>query len=245
MPKFYSFKEVMTIAVTANRLIGGYVRESTFYCLYETGGYDLDALSNKSIIRYALLEEDGKVAKAEHEAISKLDITPTTNDIKTTDAICEYIEGLAMKALGGKFEGYEAEIYKIFEEDKLTTYNFGLLASFPKSFERIAKQEKVELDVIKTCADSQWIAEPGSKVESEITVVNYIYSRNYNAHIYTAKTPENNLVTFWSQKDTDELAPVGKTINIKAKVKRIGESRFYDGVKETMLNHVKKVPINC
>ena len=133
----------------------------------------------------------------------------------------------------------------IFEEDKLTTYHFGLIASFPKSFERIAKQEKVELDVIKTCADSKWIAEPGSKVESKITVVNYIFSRNYNSHIYTAKTPENNLVTFWSQKDTNELAPIGKTITIKGKVKRVGESRFYDGVKETMLNHVKKVPINC
>ena len=231
----------MTIAVTANRILGGYVRESTFYCLYETGGYDLDALSNKAIIRSSLLEKDSKVSEAEQEAIKKLDLTPTAEDISTTDEICEYIEGLAMKALGGKFEGYEAEVYKIFEEEEIVPYQFGLLASFPKSFERIAKQEKVEMDVIKTCANSQWIAEPGSKVESEITVVNYIYSRNYNAHIYTAKTPENNLVTFWSQKDTDELAPVGKTINIKAKVKRIGESRFYDGVKETQLNHVKKV----
>lgn len=241
MKKVFSFKEVMTIAVTANRILGGYVRESTFYCLYETGGYDLDALSNKAIIRSSLLEKDSKVSEAEQEAIKKLDLTPTAEDISTTDEICEYIEGLAMKALGGKFEGYEAEVYKIFEEEEIVPYQFGLLASFPKSFERIAKQEKVEMDVIKTCANSQWIAEPGSKVESEITVVNYIYSRNYNAHIYTAKTPENNLVTFWSQKDTDELAPVGKTINIKAKVKRIGESRFYDGVKETQLNHVKKV----
>lgn len=241
MKKVFSFKEVMTLAVTAKRILGGYVRESTFYCLYETGGYELDAIGNKSIIRYALLETDNKVAEAEQEAISKLDLTATADDIKTTDAICEYVEGLAMKALSGNFTGYEAEIYKIFEEDQLTTYHFGLLASFPKSFERIAKQERVELDVIKTCANSQWIAEPGSKVQSEITVVNYIYSKNYNAHIYTAKTPENNLVTFWSQKDTNELAPIGKTINIKAKVKRIGESRFYDGVKETMLNHVKKV----
>ncbi|MDB4378477.1 hypothetical protein N9Z41_01775 [bacterium] len=241
MKKVFSFKEVMTIAVTANRILGGYVRESTFYCLYETGGYDLDALSNKAIIRSSLLEKDSKVSEAEQEAIKKLDLTPTAEDISTTDEICEYIEGLAMKALGGKFEGYEAEVYKIFEEEEIVPYQFGLLASFPKSFERIAKQEKVEMDVIKTCANSQWIAEPGSKIESEITVVNYIYSRNYNAHIYTAKTPENNLVTFWSQKDTDELAPVGKTINIKAKVKRIGESRFYDGVKETQLNHVKKV----
>jgi len=241
MKKVFSFKEVMTLAVTANRLIGGYKRESTFYCLYETGGYELDAIGNKSIIRYALLEKDGKVAEAEAEAISKLDLTATADDIKTTDAICEYVEGLAMKALSGNFTGYESNIYDIFEDGEVTPYHFGLLASFPKSFERISKQEKVELDIISTCAESRWIGEPGKKVESEITVINYIYSKNYNAHIYTARTPENNLVTFWSQKDTNELAPIGKTINIKAKVKRIGESRFYDGVKETMLNHVKKV----
>jgi hypothetical protein len=242
MKKVFSFKEVMTLAVTANRVLGGYVRESTFYCLYENGGYELNAIANKSIIKYALLEDGAKVvADSEQEYISKMDITPTAEDISTTDEICEYIEGLAMEVLSGSLKGYESEIYNIFEEEQVTTRHFGLLASFPKSFERIVKREKVEMDVIKTCADSQWIAEQGSKIESEITVVNYIYSRNYNAHIYTAKTPENNLVTFWSQKGTDELAPVGKTINIKAKVKRLGESRFYDGVKETQLNHVKKV----
>lgn len=237
MQKSFEFKEVMKSAVVANRLIGNYVRESTYTWNDESGKYELDALANKSIMRYALVENNGK----DSDTISKMDITPTADDIAKTDAICEYIEGLAIKALAGNFEGYEAEIYKIFEAEKVTTFHFGLIASFPKSFERIMKQEKVELDVIKTCADSKWIAEPGNKIQSEITVVNYIYSRNYNAHIYTAKTPENNLVTFWSQKDTNELAPIGKTITIKARVKRVGESRFYDGVKETQLNHVKKV----
>lgn len=235
----FNFRDAITAAVVAQRVNGGYVRESNYIYNDDTRQYDPTSIGNKSIMRYVLNLEN-KRQYADEIAIEKLNPVVTEQDTELAQEICDYVEGLAMKVLSDELVGYEANIYKVYENG-VETYDFGLIASVPSSYQRTIKRENLEYNILKECSSSDYIAEPGTKIESDLEILNHIFSRNYNAHIYTAKTPENNLVTFWSQKGKDEIGNVGDVIKVKAKVKRVCESRFYDGVKETQLNYVKLV----
>lgn len=237
----FTFKEAVTSAVVANRLNNGYKRETSYTYNEETNKYDIQSIGNKNIMR-VMLNINTSREYADTMYIEKMDLSVTQNDKNIANEICEYLEGLAIKALTGELQGYEKSLYNLYEDDKnVSSYDFGLIASIPASYIRNSKQEKIELDIIKTCANSNWLADKGTKVKTEVEVMNYIFSRNYNAHIYTCRTPENNLVSFWSQKSPKDIASPGNTITITGKVKRQAHSKFYEGIKETQLNYVKRV----
>jgi hypothetical protein len=237
----FNFKDVIVAAVVANRVNNGYVRETSYLYNDETGKYDIQAIGNKNIMR-VLLKVNSSREQADTMKIESMNLSATQSDEVVAGEICEYLEGLAIKALTGELQGYEKSLYNVYEEgDNVTTYDFGLISSIPASFIRTSKQEKVELDILKSCADSKWFADKGSKVKIDVEIMNHIFSRNYNAHIYTCRTPEGNLVNFWSQKSTKDIGEAGDKITIAGKVKRQAISRFYEGIKETQLNYVKRV----
>lgn len=237
----FTFKEAITAAVVANRINNGYKRETNYTYNEKTNNYDVQSIGNKNIMR-VMLKINSSREHADTLYIEKMDLSATQNDENIAKEICDYLEGLSIKALTGELQGYEKSLYNLYEEsDKVSSYDFGLIASIPASHIRNSNQEKIELDIIKTCSNSNWLADKGTKVKTKVEVLNHIFSRNYNAHIYTCRTPENNLVCFWSQKDTKEIGSPGDTITITGKVKRQAISRFYDGVKETSLNYVKRV----
>lgn len=242
MKQTYPFKDVITAAIVANRLNNGYFRETSYVYNDTTNNYDVQTLGNKNIMRVILGVNSRYQESADTEVIKKLDLSVSEKDLELAEEVCAYLEGLAIKALTGELQGYEKSLYNVYEdENEITTYDFGLIASIPSSYIRNAKQEKIEIDIVKSCADSEWLADKGTKVSTKVEVMNHIFSRNYNAHIYTCRTPENNLVSFWSQKTPKELAEPGCTITITGKVKRQEYSRFYQGIKETQLNYVKRV----
>jgi hypothetical protein len=236
----YKFRDVLSAAVVAQRINNNYVRESNYVFNNEKSVYETTVVGNKNIIRY-MMDVPSSRAYADDLAIEKLDPTVTDADVEVVNEICEYIESLAMQALADNLAGYNLNIYKLYEEDAVERYDFGLIASIPSSVTRALKREKLEFDILRDCANTDYLGKEGEKIVTDITIRNHIYSRNYSSHIYTATTAENNLITFWSQKGTDELGKVGSTIKIKAKVKRFGPSNFYDGIKETQLNYVKIV----
>lgn len=234
----FNFKDAITASVVANRLNEGYVRETNYTYNDTTNDYDIQTIGNKNIMR-VIMDVVGNNKDSLH--IKKMNLSITDSDKSLADEICDYLEGLAIKALSGTLKGYEQSLYNLYEEDAVSIYDFGLLASIPASYIRSSKQEKVELDIIKSCANSNWLADKGSKVKAEVEIMNHIFSRNYNAHIYTARTSDNNLVSFWSQKSTKDIGAPGDIVTISGKVKRQEFSKFYQGIKETQLNYVKRV----
>lgn len=240
MPKqTWNFKDVIVASVVADRVNKGYIKETNYIFNEDTDKYVPTSMGNKNIMREMLLP--GSSNKDDMNVLKLTPITATEGDFDLAQQICDHIEGFSFKALSDELQGYEKTIYEIFEDDKVTTYDFGILASFPSSFKRSAKKEAIELKIAKTCGDSEYIGKQGDKVQVDVKIVNHIFSRNYMSHIYTGITNDNCLVNFWSQKNTDELGKVGSKITITGKVKRTSESRFYPGVKETQLNFVKKI----
>ena len=55
----------------------------------------------------------------------------------------------ALKALTDELQGYEKNIYYIYEGDEVTSYDFGLIASFPSSFKRMVKNDALEVSIGK------------------------------------------------------------------------------------------------
>lgn len=235
----FKFKDVIIASVVADRVNKGYIKESAYRYDTEAENYVPTSIANKNLMREMLMP--GTAIRDEINALKMTPISANDKDFKIADTICEHIEGLALKALTDELHGYEKNIYNIYESDEVTSFDFGILASFPSSFKRANKKENLDLKINKLCGDNGYIGKVGDKVEVTVNIVNHVYSKNYCSHIYTGITSENNLVAFWSQKDTTELGKIGSIINIKAKVKRTSESRFYPGIKETTLNFVKKI----
>lgn len=235
----FKFKDVIIASVVADRVNKGYIKESAYRYDNEAENYVPTSIANKNLMREMLMP--GTAIRDEINALKMTPISANNKDFKIADNICEYIEGLALKALTDELHGYEKNIYNIYENDEVTSFDFGILASFPSSFKRANKKESLDLKINKLCGDNGYIGKVGDKVKVTVNIVNHVYSKNYSSHIYTGITSENNLVAFWSQKDTTELGKIGSTINVTAKVKRTSESRFYPGIKETTLNFVKKI----
>ena len=235
----FKFKDVIIAGIIADRVNKGYVKESNYKYDQESETYIPTSIANKNIMREILTQ--GTAARNELLLLGQLPLGATTKDFKLADQIVDHIEGLALKALTDELQGYEKSIYNVYETDEVTTFDFGLIASFPSSYKRGAKSEKLELQIGKLCSDSGYIGKAGDKIETDIKIVKHIFSRNYNSHIYTGITTDNELVSFWSQKSPEELVKVGKTMTVTAKIKNTSMSRFFPGIKETQLNYLKKV----
>jgi len=240
MPKqVFTFKDVIVASIVADRINKGYIRESNFTYNEKTERYVPVSVGNKNIMREILFP--GTSIKDDMAILGKTSITAIESDFDIADEMCGYVEGLAFKALSNELQGYEKSLYSAYESNELTSFDFGLLASFPSSFKRTSKKEEIEVEISRLCADNGYIGKVGEKIEADIKIMNHIFSRNYNAHIYTAITAQNNLLNFWSQKSPSDLAVIGASISITAKVKRTSNSKFYPGIAETQLNYVKKI----
>lgn len=235
----FKFKDVIIAGIIADRANKGYIKESNYKYDQESESYIPTSIANKNIMREILSQ--GTSVRSELLLLGQLPLSATDKDFKLADQIVDHIEGLALKALTDELQGYEKNIYNVYENDEVTTFDFGLIASFPSSYKRNAKNEKLELQIDKLCSDNGYIGKVGDKVETDLKIVKHIFSRNYNSHIYTAITTENNLINFWSQKSPEDLVKVGKSMKVKARIKRVGISKFFPGIKETQLNFVKKI----
>ena len=107
----------------------------------------------------------------------------------------------------------------------------------PKGFQWFNLDSENEDTVLENCAN-EYIGSVSDKIEGSVKIINAMYSTNYEAYIYTGIYEGKFLVNFWNGK---ELAKKDETINIKAKIKRLGLSKFYNGAWETSLNYVRKV----
>ena len=112
-----------------------------------------------------------------------------------------------------------------------------MLVSTPSAYYRDLAKEDLEEVITSECAD-EYVGSVGDKIEGNVKLVNVFYSKNYESYIYTGIYNDKFLVNFWNGNDLGEKDDV---INIKAKIKRLGKSKIYQGAWETSLNYVKVI----
>jgi len=246
----YDTQLVLEASVAANRFNGEYVKENETRYNKDTHGdvmynnehatkWVVDRIKNKSLVYFLVTNKlpDPKWNKEENEFLQTVKIKITDADVQVAKDIKLHFQGKLFEALGGNLNEYVENIWKTLDTEQVSAREIGLLVSTPSAYYRDANKESIENTVLENCVN-EYIGSVGDKIEGSVKVINAMYSTNYEAYIYTGIYDGKFLVNFWNGK---ELAKKDETINIKAKIKRLGLSKFYKGAWETSLNYVRKV----
>ena len=83
-------------------------------------------------MRFTLSEDNQGIAPMALDILKRANIQVTEEDQKNANDTCEWLEGMAFKALAGDPNNFEENPYKTFEKEVVTNYDLGLIASIPK-----------------------------------------------------------------------------------------------------------------
>ena len=232
----YKFNDALAVAFASQRYNKKYIRDTECFVGMDNKPLKPVEIANKQIMRFTMSSDAQGIAPLALDILKRANIQVTEEDQKNANETCEWLEGLSFKALAGDLNNFEQNLYKTFEKEVVTTYDFGLIASIPHTYLRTVKRENLEDRITSTCT-GDWIGSVGNKVNVKAELVSGLYSRNYGSYIYVAITENNQLITFWSQHNWIDM--VGKQVNVFAKIKRTDFSKWFNGVKESQLNYVK------
>ena len=163
---------------------------------------------------------------------------PTAKQKKLAGEVISYYQGLMFKAIGGKINEFEQKVLDIVKRGEINTFEFGIVASLPKSYARSIERDKVEREQRALSVDSKHIGKPNDKIELDVEILRVNYIEKLGCHVVNAKDTGDNLIVFFTTKGNDFTNT--KNMKIKGRVKRHQVSTYHSG-NETVLNYVKKV----
>ena len=235
--ELHDLEKVMAYAVMAQDINSGYERNTMVDHYRKVDDYSVPVLkySNRDIMLYSL---GMKKMPADEHRIYMFESVPDELQTQRAKEIITYYTGLAFKALGSKINDFEKKILGFVKNGEVPTYDFGMIASMPKSYERAIERERVESEQRSLSSDSDFIGSTGDTITATITVLRKNFIAKLGCDVVNAKDDQNNLVVFFTSKG-DEFES-DKTYTIKARVKRHQMSNYHGG-KENVLNYVKVV----
>lgn len=202
----------------------GFVRSREGYQKYDTDGNPTVYIDdNKTVILNRMTAGD------------QSDESYTT----TAEEIIEKFNGkLMVKKLTGKLTNFEKGVTDSFVKP-LSNFSVAVIASIPHMNEVDKKRSIVEdrLELLKF--KSEYFAEPKTRHEIEVEVLDVKYIQSSNIYMITAVHNNKDVLKFW-WRDQPDLSDIidGKMIKICGTVNK-HEIGKYSGCMETMLNRVK------
>jgi hypothetical protein len=202
---------VWALAVEADRINGGYIKEDVY--VMENECRKLSKQANKLMVKQ-WLREGRSVSDA---------------DVEAGRVIRHYFNGFLLKQISGKINDFEQQALRIAQMDEFTGKNlleFAIISCLPSTMRRDADKNALAREVR---ASTQLTGEVGEKIQGEVEVVKCYYSQEYNKFRITAKLVDS-FVDFWYNSAMD----TGTKMSIKAKIKSVR------GDNTTQLNFVKQ-----
>ena len=202
--------QVWGLAVEADRINDGYVKESVY--VYENQCQKMIKQANKLMVKQWLRE--GHV--------------PSDADVEAGLAVRHYFNGFLLKQISGKINDFERQALRIAQMEEFEgnhMLEFAIVSCLPSTMRR----DKERNDVARDIRDStQLTGNVGDTVQGEVEIVKCYYSQEYNKYRITAKLVDS-FVDFWYNKDLAK----GDRVKIKGKIKSCR------GDLTTQLNYVK------
>ena len=201
--------EALALAVAADRVNGGYVKQAEY-------GDDYKTVTRKA----------NKYMVMDHIKGNEL-LTVTDVDRKSADTLLTHFRGYMMLQLAGKLNEFQQTVFGVIAKDEISIknqYECSIVSCLPKVY-RTDLQRK-ELDAKKR--SSTPIQEDNFR--GEIIIEACRYSTYYDKFRITARA-ENKILDFWYRESLEQAT--GMPYMIKGKVK----ARRGDGT--TQLNYVK------
>jgi len=228
--QIHDLQTVMAYAVMAHDFNEGYNKST-----YRVGGGNPVSYSNRDIMLHSM---DLRPFPADEDRIYLFDNEPDELQVERAKDIITYYTGLMIKALGSKINDFESKILSFVKSGEVPTFDFGMVAALPKSYERAIERDSVEKQQRALSDDSNFIGVVGDTLDVKINVLRKNYINKLGCDVINAVDTNNNLVVFFTGKG--ELFESGNTYNIRARVKRHQLSNQHNG-KETVFNYVKVV----
>jgi len=174
--------QVWGLAVTADRINGGYFKEAYWEC--PAPKYEAVKIkeANKVMVKMWLAAND----------FSQM----TEDDVEQGRALRNYFKGYLLKTLSGKISGFEQNALRIAQMESFNGSNlleFAIISCLPASSRRDREGLAHKRDVI---ASTQLEGAKGQKIQGEIHVVRCSFNQNYNKYRITAQMGES-FVDFW------------------------------------------------
>ena len=206
----YSADQVWGLAVRADTLNGGYIKDATWKEV--NGSMVKDRESNKVMVKQWLREDQ----------------QPTEEEAAKGREYRAFFNSYTLKALRGGLSDFDRQALKIAQMEEFTGRNLleiAIASCLPSS----ARREQARNDFKREFFASEALpVSVGDEIVGDITVTDCKFNHNYNKHRITARMGES-FVDFWFSRNID----AGATVKIKGKVKNVR------GDKTTQLHYVK------
>ncbi len=187
----YPLKDVIAAACVAQRVNGEYLKMDKN--IYENGseyvGYGDNPLietkiANKTIMYQILNDDIQQIQDEDREQVKK---------------IISLYNGLSFKIISGKhISDFDHVVLAVLQKEQITSsLDIAVLASLPKSYERLMIRENADSRIAFT---SGYVGKVGDKVECKIEVIKCVFSHNFGIYFVTGIT-ENNQSVFFSYKE--------------------------------------------
>jgi hypothetical protein len=205
----FTANHVWALAVAADRINGGYVKEDVYD--FNVDQKNPVKVANKKLVKQWLREG----------------FNPATElDTAEGEACRNYIKGWLMRELSGKITDFERTALKIAQKDEFTTrdmYDFAVVSCLPSSVARDRNHQEIKREVYHS---EQLVGNVGDTIVGDFTVMKSSFSQMYNKFKISGRMGES-FVDFWFSK------PLEGSVRIKGKIKNVR------GDKTTQLNFVK------
>jgi hypothetical protein len=208
----FTADHVWALAVVADRINGGYLKESEWLenAVPPCRGREANKLMVKQWLREGA--------------------NPTTEaDIEKGREVRNYFNGFLLKQISGKINEFEQQALRIAQMDDFTgrhMLEFAIVSCLPSVMIRDQSRNELAREVR---ASTQLQGAVGDKIQGEIEVVKCWYSKDYDKYRVTAKLVDS-FVDFWYNSNLE----AGQKLSIKAKIKSVR------GDNTTQLNFVKR-----
>lgn len=165
-------------------------------------------------------------------------ISLTETDHATGELMHDHFKGYLLKKLTRTLNEFENAVSEVVVKDEVSRYEFGLIASLAKVYNRDRQNESNKESILQVGLNSQYISDTTANKGNfflDIEILTSYHLAAYNCWTVTAKTKENNLVGFYMKQDPAPLK--GKELNIRCRIKDRKVNK--DGFNVTYLNYVK------
>ena len=223
-----STQEALAMAVAAQRINGGYIKDTTRFSEPD----NKTQFANKEIVKYAFASIDNPVDGLRDKPEDYVKPTPTEEDYVQVAEIQKWMRRYIMLGLAD-LDDFKRDMINSVSADVVPVNNLGRVAFIPEFVKRDKHETGLTKEIRVEYRDSQYMGKEKDVVEGVLKILDKRYSQQWESFNYVAVI-DGNLVSFMNKFEHN----VGDMKRIKAKVKAQTKNKLF-GANETRLNYVK------
>ena len=220
--KTVSTQEALAVACAAQRINGGYVKDTRRFSEPD----NKTQFANKEIVKFAY---HGDPSYLPMDYVRPI---PTEEDYVQVAEIQKWMRRYVMLGLGD-VDDFKRDMINAVSADVVPVNNLGRVAFIPEFVRRDQHETGLTKEIRIEYRNSQYLGKEKDVVEGVVKILDKRYSQQWESFNYVAVI-DGNLVSFMNKFEHN----VGDMKRIKAKVKAQTQNKLFSA-NETRLNYVK------